>query len=526
MTFDEEIFKWLIVSLTTFNLTISFFSFVTNRFKTTSSIFTLILSILLAIYSIVISSVSLGIYTLSISAFLLCFAPITFIGPVVYLLVDSILAPSATFSRKSLCILLPGLTGLVFSLTAMQHSDTEMIAMVQSYAQRHFLHGQRPSLGLWLTFTLAISQQLCFYLLISFRVFRAMVSRKATEDHQGWILLFLSLAPFLLAICDILILIFDLNFDSGILILCCTSLYALFLLKILLGEANRRHEMELKAEIRLRESQAATQEARLLAAKWSAIASLTQSLAHDVRKPFSMLKLGIERMASVGDDPAEARSLARKIREHVGQAFDEVNGMIADVLDVASGHTNLHLVQCSIASLLDHTLRQTLRYHADTKIALTYELKHSYLIKVDSDRIKRVIANILDNARQALKGGGRIWVSTRDISAANGPMVELAIGNSDSFISPDILKHIFDAFFTIGKADGTGLGLAICHKFIIAHGGTIYCKSDVSTGTEFFMTLPAGSLASQSEQQTALNLPSSSMDIHASFERSLNTSNG
>ena len=66
-------------------------------------------------------------------AFLLCFAPITFIGPVVYLLVDSILAPSATFSRKSLCILLPGLTGLVFSLTAMQHSDTEMIAMVQSY---------------------------------------------------------------------------------------------------------------------------------------------------------------------------------------------------------------------------------------------------------------------------------------------------------------------------------------------------------------------------------------------------------
>ena len=63
-----------------------------------------------------------------------------------------------------------------------------------------------------------------------------------------------------------------------------------------------------------------------LAIFWPAIASMTQSLAHDIRKPFSMLKIGIDRMAAVGDDPAEARSLALKIKEHVGRAFDDVDG--------------------------------------------------------------------------------------------------------------------------------------------------------------------------------------------------------
>jgi len=66
----------------------------------------------------------------------------------------------------------------------------------------------------------------------------------------------------------------------------------------------------LRAEVLRRETQEQAAEAAAKGARSSAIASMTQSLAHDIRKPFSMLKIGIDGMAAVGDDPAAARSLA------------------------------------------------------------------------------------------------------------------------------------------------------------------------------------------------------------------------
>ena len=234
-----------------------------------------------------------------------------------------------------------------------------------------------------------------------------------------------------------------------------------------------------------------------------------------------MLKIGIDRMAAVGDDPAAARSLALKIKEHVGRAFDDVNGMIADLLEVANEQANLHRAPVSIVVLLEAALGQTFRYHAGTTVALTYDLRHSYVVDVDARRIQRVLANILDNARQAMKGRGQIWIHTRNVTDDNRAMVEVVVGNSNSFIAAEDLAKIFEAFFTNGKRDGTGLGLAICYKFVTAHGGTIRCISDRDKGTEFIFTLPSGTSMDQAEEAAAAALPASSLDIRAAFERTL-----
>ena len=277
----------------------------------------------------------------------------------------------------------------------------------------------------------------------------------------------------------------------------------------------------LRAEVLRRETQEQAAEAAAKGVRSSAIASMTQSLAHDIRKPFSMLKIGIDRMAAVGDDPAAARSLALKIKEHVGRAFDDVNGMIADLLEVANEQANLHRAPVSIVVLLEAALGQTFRYHAGTTVALTYDLRHSYVVDVDARRIQRVLANILDNARQAMKGRGQIWIHTRNVTDDNRAMVEVVVGNSNSFIAAEDLAKIFEAFFTNGKRDGTGLGLAICYKFVTAHGGTIRCISDRDKGTEFIFTLPSGTSMDQAEEAAAAALPASSLDIRAAFERTL-----
>ena len=100
-------------------------------------------------------------------------------------------------------------------------------------------------------------------------------------------------------------------------------------------------------------------------------------------------------------------------------------------------------------------------------------------------------------------------------------MVEVVVGNSNSFIASEDLAKIFEAFFTNGKSDGTGLGLAICHKFVTAHGGTIRCVSDRDKGTEFIFTLPAGASMDRAEDAAAAALPKSSLDIRTAFESTL-----
>ena len=64
--------------------------------------------------------------------------------------------------------------------------------------------------------------------------------------------------------------------------------------------------------------------------------------------------------------------------------------------------------------------------------------------------------------------------------------IEFCVGNSDSYIPPEDLGKIFEAFYTKGKEQGTGLGLAIAKMVVEAHGGSIRCQSSKTHGTGLF----------------------------------------
>jgi signal transduction histidine kinase/ActR/RegA family two-component response regulator len=254
-------------------------------------------------------------------------------------------------------------------------------------------------------------------------------------------------------------------------------------------------------------------------ARNAAVANMIAMLAHDVRKPFTMLRMGVDRLLASGDDAVEMRQVAVKIKEHVGKACEQVNGMLADVMEISSDKTTLTLEKTSLSILIANAVSDTFRYDAASRVELQYELGHSAMVKVDSAKVGRVFSNILENARQAMKGQGQIWIQSRELPASE--MVEVTIGNARSFIPPEKLSQIFDAFYTSGKKGGTGLGLAICQKIVAGHGGTIGCQSSAESGTEFTFTLP---LAVGTLDLATVALPSSAAEIRESFEVSLQTS--
>ena len=222
-------------------------------------------------------------------------------------------------------------------------------------------------------------------------------------------------------------------------------------------------------------------------AKYAAVAQLTQMLAHDVRKPFSMIQIVLQ-SASAAQTLAGMKSIIYSGSQEINHALTSVTGMLNDIMEIGKDNTpSRELV--SPKSLIHISLQEAGRLFSDSNITFSTSFEHTYLLEINPIKVQRVFSNIVENAVQAMKGEGHIWFHTT-APDRNG-FVELAIGNSNSYIEPDDEHRLFDGFFTKGKEGGTGLGLAIAKKIVTAHGGQIGCRIIDKKGVEFWFTLPA-----------------------------------
>jgi len=223
----------------------------------------------------------------------------------------------------------------------------------------------------------------------------------------------------------------------------------------------------------------------------AAIARMIGMLAHDVRRPFSILRIGLNMLRSAKDPEGVKKVMTRLVPE-IEKAVGSVDGLIADVLEVGSTSTTLIKESVRVESLIEAAIADLVVEYPNAKFDFLYALRHQASVSAHVTKVGRVFANILSNAAQAMSCGGQIWFKARDLSHG---FVEICVGNSGSLIPTNNLPLLFDAFFTSGKKIGTGLGLAIAKKIITAHGGTIWCESaetaDYPQGkVEFFFTLP------------------------------------
>ena len=109
------------------------------------------------------------------------------------------------------------------------------------------------------------------------------------------------------------------------------------------------------------------------------------------------------------------------------------------------------------------------------------------VVRGDREQIIQVITNLLNNAYDAVDGGGRIEVTL----SADASWAHLSVTDTGVGIAPDVRAHLFEPFFTTKtEGKGTGLGLAICIGIVEAHGGTMEVESEVGHGARFIVNLP------------------------------------
>ena len=268
---------------------------------------------------------------------------------------------------------------------------------------------------------------------------------------------------------------------------------------------------EINASVTALQATIASQSAALAEGeKNAAVASMTGMLAHDVRKPFSILRMGLGMLGKAKDPAAVKRILAGLVPE-IDKAVSSVDGLIADVMEVGSTSTQLIQEPASPESLIEATLGEAFRIYSKADISISYDLRHVHMVNVHVQKVGRVFSNIVGNAVQAMGYKGEMWFKTRERDG----LIEFCLGNAGSVIPAESLPKLFDAFFTSGKKGGTGLGLAIAQKVVTAHGGRIWCDSSKTMEhpegkVEFFFTLP---VADRAKNKTTANLPKHSYDI-------------
>src|SRR5262249_24900903 len=108
-------------------------------------------------------------------------------------------------------------------------------------------------------------------------------------------------------------------------------------------------------------------------------------------------------------------------------------------------------------------------------------------VLADAVQIEQVLLNLIRNALDAMRGGGRrdLWLRTRVVEGG----IEVAVEDSGPSIAGDIRERIFDAFFTT-KPEALGMGLSISRSIIDAHGGRLWPTSAPGAGTTFRFTVP------------------------------------
>jgi signal transduction histidine kinase len=115
---------------------------------------------------------------------------------------------------------------------------------------------------------------------------------------------------------------------------------------------------------------------------------------------------------------------------------------------------------------------------------------------VDPSLFRLVFDNLVQNACQSMRGGGRVdIVVTRD-KLASGPAVSIQIKDHGHGMEAEVRERALDPFFTT-RPSGTGLGLPIVQRIVEAHGGEINIESEEGAGTNVTLLLPLG--APQSE---------------------------
>lgn len=216
----------------------------------------------------------------------------------------------------------------------------------------------------------------------------------------------------------------------------------------------------------------------------SAWREMARQVAHDIKNPLTTMKLSMQQLERVSNDPAQAAAYLKKAITRLIEQIDS----LAQIASEFSMFANLDIQQKHDMVLNDVVESVYDLFSEQKEVELNLHIPPDrYHISGDKNHLIRVFNNLIINAIQAIpsdrKGDIRVSLYRMDHHAV------VQISDNGGGIPPEIRQRVFEPNFTT-KTSGSGLGLAICRKIVEALDGTIRFETRENEGTDFFVELP------------------------------------
>ncbi|MEO6789273.1 MAG: ATP-binding protein [Chthoniobacteraceae bacterium] len=239
----------------------------------------------------------------------------------------------------------------------------------------------------------------------------------------------------------------------------------------------------------------AAQKRLIEAEKAQSIARLAIGVAHEVKNPLAILRMGVDFFSAQPATDESAAIVVREMTDAVRRADSIINEMM-----VFSESGDLKLVPVQIASVIDAALKPFEPALAAAKIRVEKRYADGMpAARIDEAKIQRVFSCLIENALDAMPPGGTLTIclalthiaapgavpdrGNRSLAHSGVRRVGVIVEFEDTGagIPPAALGSIFDPFFTTkSTGQGTGLGLTVSRKVVELHGGTL----DISNRSE------------------------------------------
>ena len=249
-------------------------------------------------------------------------------------------------------------------------------------------------------------------------------------------------------------------------------------------------ELEMKVKERTLELAKANEELKRMNKMKSDFVS---NVSHELRTPLTSIKgyASILSDGKLGAMNEDQKQRLLRINEQTNTLTQLVNDLL-DISRIESGKVTMEFKPVTAQLLLENPIDLLQPQIREKKIALHVESEEKPIeIRVDREKMERVLLNLLGNAVKFTPPGGRVTVQISN----RKELVQFDVTDTGIGIDAKDIQRLFEEFFRSENAirqniKGTGLGLSLAKRIIEAHEGKIWVKSKVGQGSTFSFSLP------------------------------------
>lgn len=226
-------------------------------------------------------------------------------------------------------------------------------------------------------------------------------------------------------------------------------------------------------------------------ARLTSLGMLASGVAHELNNPLTAI-LGFS--SALLDRLHDEEEIGRdELQEYLGVINAETL-RCRDVIEALSGFAldrESHIMDVSLLDSINAAVRLLHPRARKHSLVIENRIEQDVYVRADGSRLGQAVVNIIANAIDFCRGGGRLLIEAEQPPHPDARFVVVRMSDDGPGIEPVVLSRVFDPFFTTKEVGrGTGLGLTICHSILKECGGGIDIMSEPGEGTTVVLEIP------------------------------------